>query len=110
MSKISKTTNVNTIHSVDKSIAKPIKSPVKPSEKAKLTNTQLRNKIKLLVDDSSLSQTQLKEKIIHQIIEWQFGESALTNHQFKSAYNKLLEISKHTKSYQSMLDELINQM
>lgn len=75
---------------------------------SKISFQELEKKLLAISKNAESSYDQKREKIVREMITWQFGEQALNNPQFVTAYNKLKETTEQSEAYKSIIDKFLN--
>ena len=108
MTRIGKNTPINTLQRMD---AKQEPSRQIHSKKTQTTKphelSELKKKVRQLIDDSSLPPAKRKEKIIQSIVEWQFSGTLVQNRQYTIALKKLNDSLTDSSIYQQLIDDFI---
>jgi len=112
MTKISKTSPIDILPTVARTNSRTSTPSDKLTQKpsSTLDMSQLKEKIRLLlVAGHDEPPEKLREQVIKEIVQWQFGGSNFSKPQFKAAYSKLLATLEDSDSYQKLLDTFVNQ-
>ncbi len=80
-----------------------------PKRTSAASKTELQRRLNSMIKEGSLPTAELKEEIIKNIVQWQFGDAIATEQRYASAYLKLKANVAESPEYQALINQFIDE-